>query len=382
MTLEPPTRDLLLADTPFIDVRAEVEFDKGAFPSARSLPILTTDERHRVGKTYKERGQDAAVALGHELVSGAAKEARIAAWCAFKAAHPAARIYCWRGGMRSRIAQDWMAAAGQPIVRVAGGFKALRQVALDEFADAAQRARLFIIGGRTGSNKTGLIRAVPGGVDLEGFAHHRGSSFGRRAEEPPTQIDFEHALCIDVMKKRGAADRGLFLEDEGRCIGSRNIPQNFFEAMRQAPLAIVETPLEARARHILDDYVIGARDEHRAVFGEDGDARYREGLLAALHRIRKRLGPAATQDVHDEMTAALDAQLHGDDPAAHLGWIRLLLTGYYDKMYGYQLDKAQDRIVFRGTFDEVQDWARAQGRATGWTAQDTGDDDGQDKERA
>ena len=67
--------ELLLAGTPFIDVRAEIEFVRGTMPGAVNLPILDTAERERVGTCYKEKGQDAAIALGHRLVNGAVKDA-------------------------------------------------------------------------------------------------------------------------------------------------------------------------------------------------------------------------------------------------------------------------------------------------------------------
>ena len=72
--------DLFMADTAFLDVRAEGEFAKGSFPGATNIPILTDEERHLVGKCYKEEGKDAAVALGHRLVAGETKDRRVAAW--------------------------------------------------------------------------------------------------------------------------------------------------------------------------------------------------------------------------------------------------------------------------------------------------------------
>ena len=50
---------LLLAGTRFIDVRAEIEFARGAIPGAVNLPILTTAEREQVGTCYKRSGQEA-----------------------------------------------------------------------------------------------------------------------------------------------------------------------------------------------------------------------------------------------------------------------------------------------------------------------------------
>ena len=116
-------RQLFLNDTPFIDVRAEVEFAKGAFPTSFNEPILNNDERHRVGTYYKQQGKDQAIALGHQLVCGTTKQRRIDSWCRFARDNPSAHLYCWRGGMRSNLAQQWMRQAGVDIPLIPGGFK-------------------------------------------------------------------------------------------------------------------------------------------------------------------------------------------------------------------------------------------------------------------
>jgi tRNA 2-selenouridine synthase len=35
-----------------------------------------------------------------------------------------------------------------------------------------------------------------------------------------------------------------------------------------------------------------------------------------------------------------------------------LLADYYDPMCDYQLGKQSDQIIFRGSYDEVLEWAR------------------------
>ena len=49
--------ELFLNDTPMMDVRAPVEFEKGAFPNVLNLPLMNDEERHLVGTRYKESGQ-------------------------------------------------------------------------------------------------------------------------------------------------------------------------------------------------------------------------------------------------------------------------------------------------------------------------------------
>jgi tRNA 2-selenouridine synthase len=83
MTESQLMREIFLNNVPLIDVRAEVEFEQGAFPTAFNIPILNTDERHRVGISYKEKGPEEAEKLGHELVSGEERRIRISRWSEF-----------------------------------------------------------------------------------------------------------------------------------------------------------------------------------------------------------------------------------------------------------------------------------------------------------
>ncbi len=64
-------RELFLDDIPLMDVRAPVEYHKGAFPNTVNRPLMNDIERQKVGTSYKQHGQQAAIALGHELVCGA-----------------------------------------------------------------------------------------------------------------------------------------------------------------------------------------------------------------------------------------------------------------------------------------------------------------------
>ena len=116
-------RQLLLDDTPMIDVRAPIEFASGALPFAANLPLMADEERHQVGICYKEQGQQAAIELGHQLVSGDLKAQRVKAWQDFMAANPNAVLYCARGGLRSQLSQEWLAEAGIECPKVEGGYK-------------------------------------------------------------------------------------------------------------------------------------------------------------------------------------------------------------------------------------------------------------------
>ena len=60
MSAPPGLTELLARRGPFIDLRAPSEFAAGAVPGAVNLPLLTDEERHRIGLTYKTEGQAAA----------------------------------------------------------------------------------------------------------------------------------------------------------------------------------------------------------------------------------------------------------------------------------------------------------------------------------
>ena len=87
-----------------LDVRAPVEFAKGMIPGTRNGPILNNAERHQVGIIYREDGQAAAIALGHQLVEPV-WEARVEEWLTFLRSGSTPLLYCWRGGLRSETAQ-------------------------------------------------------------------------------------------------------------------------------------------------------------------------------------------------------------------------------------------------------------------------------------
>ena len=148
---------LFLEDRPFIDTRAPIEFQRGSFPSAVNIPLMSDDEREQVGVCYKEQGEQAAVALGHQLVSGNAKEERVAAWIEHVKRHENAALFCFRGGLRSKTVQSWLATSGYQVPLVNGGYKALRSFLLTSLEECLSELNLVVIGGRTGVAKTALL---------------------------------------------------------------------------------------------------------------------------------------------------------------------------------------------------------------------------------
>jgi len=352
-------RAIFLDDIPLIDTRAPIEFDHGAFPNSTSLPLMTTEERVEVGTCYKRQGQEAAIRLGHQLVSGVVKEARVAAWVDFARRHPEGYLYCWRGGLRSQICQQWMHEAGCDYPRIRGGYKAMRQFLLREFERICAERPFLLLGGRTGCNKTELIHQWNAAVDLEGLAHHLGSSFGRRPGGQPTQLGFENALAVELLKRdqrRLQPGQPILLEDEGHLIGRCALPLSLKHSMEQAPLVVLEVTLEERAEHTFRHYILERlREWQQHLGGNAGFEAFAEDLTQSMYRIRKRLGGVRYREAAGLLQRALNAHRAGN-PDLHWDWILMLLVDYYDPMYDHQLAKRRERIRFSGDRDAVQQY--------------------------
>jgi len=361
MTKRPDTDDyraLFLSPTPMMDMRAPSEFARGAFPSALNLPLMSDDERAQVGLCYKQRGQKAAIELGHQLVSGDVKAQRLAQWIEFAQRHPQGYLYCFRGGLRSQTVQQWLREAGIDYPLVLGGYKAMRRFLLEELERSIERASFVLISGKTGAGKTRVLDHLARAVDLEGLANHRGSTFGQLPTPQPSQIDFENGLSIALLRLLAKGSGPIFIEDEGRLIGRLSLPESLREKMRVAPIASVEQRLEERIDVIIEDYVVDLGRRYTLQFAEEGPMRHSEKLLNDLDKIRRRLGGELHREVRDLITAAFARQWLHNDFSAHRPWIELLLLQYYDPMYKYQLSKREGKEVYFGTRREVISWCR------------------------
>lgn len=347
-------QSILLESTGLLDVRAPLEFHQGAFPSAVNYPLLNDEERHQVGICYKNKGQQQAIKFGHQLVQGETKQQRIKQWVQYTEGQNNPYLYCFRGGLRSKITQQWLHEAGIDIPRVTGGYKALRQYLINQLNSACDNFSFVLLGGLTGCRKTQLIKQLPYGIDLEGAAHHRGSSFGAHADAQSSQINFEHRLALDFLQAYQHAHSTIALEDESRFIGSVDIPKNIFSKMRAAALVVVENKLEMRAQQLLQEYVLDMELEFNALYHDPEDAfdRFSDYLLNSLTRIHKRLGTQRWKIIEKNMRQALRSHKNQRQVQSHLSWITPLLNDYYDPMYKSQLLKRSESVIYTGNYHD------------------------------
>lgn len=337
-----------------IDVRSEGEFEKAHFDNTVNIPILSDAHRHEVGLTYKHEGSAAAQVLGHQLVSGDYKEEMIRRWCELIKSRPgqAALIFCWRGGLRSRLSQDWVYQNGCEVMRVEGGYKALRHEALKVLENPAP---FVVLSGMTGAGKTRLLHQLDSYVDIEGIARHRGSAFGWHfGASQPQQASFENQLALAFYRASG----NYVLEDESPNIGRCHLPDHIYALMAEAPMVMIDTPVRLRALEIYGEYI--QAPQAGGVLLEDLENRF----LQNMEKIRNRLGGLECEHIKGLLKTAFACDAAGADSVeAHLDWIARLLSVYYDKRYLYALSRKSRPTLFKGSWQECLDFLKARQHA-------------------
>jgi tRNA 2-selenouridine synthase len=352
-TLSSDFKSLVLSKIPLIDVRAPIEFNKGSFPNAINLPLLTDEERHLIGIKHKHSGKKEAIALGHKIVTGEVKKTRIKAWLDFKKEKKDALLYCFRGGQRSKIVQEWISDYYPDIVRLEGGYKAFRSYLMNEIDNSPKYFKAIILGGYTGSGKTILLNKIENSIDLEGIANHRGSSFGRKITQQPAQIDFENSLAYKLIQKVDKGFDYLLFEDEGKYIGSVSIPKNLAEYLSKASMIVLETSFEERIDITFDEYILKAQLNYKKEFEDDYLNLWCNDIKTSMVKIQKRLGHMRYKVLSQLFNDAITEQKENKSLEKHKQWITYLLKEYYDPMYEYQLKKNKERIMFKGTSSDI-----------------------------
>jgi tRNA 2-selenouridine synthase len=256
-----------------LDARAPSEYRKGHIPGAISFPLFTDDERAQVGTAYKQKGPDQAMLLGLDLVGPKLADFIRKA----KQLNPKKlpfRMYCFRGGERSKSLAWLLEKGGFEVTLLQGGYKAYRHEIRRAFQEPQ---KIMILSGCTGAGKTRLLLAMAERgeqiVDLEALASHRGSAFGGYHQPPELNTEMFHNLIHGVWSK---LDRGrtAWIEDEGRTLGRLLVPEEVWGQMRVAPVIFLDIPQEERVKLLVEEY-----------------ADYDDTLLrSSIDRIAKRLG--------------------------------------------------------------------------------------------
>lgn len=239
-----------------IDVRTPAEYAEDHIPGAINCPVLSNEERVRVGTLYKQVSPFEAKKVGAALIAiNIAHHLQERFHDRPKEWRPL--IYCWRGGQRSGAMQIIFRQIGWRADKLEDGYKAYRRQVLDALETIPSRFNYQVLCGPTGSAKSRVLQAIgrQGGqiLDLEALAAHKGSVLGPLpGEDQPAQKSFETALWQQFQALDPA--RPVYVEAESRTIGRLRLPTALVDAMRGGACLQIAASLTARMDYLLRDY--------------------------------------------------------------------------------------------------------------------------------
>jgi len=302
---------------PLIDVRSPSEYYKGHMPNSINIPLFDNDERSIIGTIYKKEGRKKAVIEGLKFFE---KKMELLLDNLFMSIDSYKtitnknnnelfiRIYCSRGGMRSQSIAWLLEKYKLNPITLKGGYKIYRRWVLDSFSN---KLNIVVIGGKTGTGKTRLLSLLEKykyqTIDLEGFACHRGSTFGGLGmKEQPSNEQFENKIAEKLNTFKVYND--IFVEAESANIGKCKIPHEFFNQMKTSRrIEILRSELN-RLDELIETYSVFKKED----------------LQESVLRIKKRLGPQRTK-------LALES-INNEN------WelVCRSVLDYYDKCYEYE----------------------------------------------
>jgi len=193
-------------------------------------------------------------------------------------------------------------------ITLKGGYKIYRRWVLDSFS---KKLNIVVIGGKTGTGKTRLLSLLEKykyqTIDLEGFACHRGSTFGGLGmKEQPTNEQFENKIAEKLYSFKFS--NNIFVEAESANIGKCKIPHEFFNQMKNSKRIEIIKSESNRLDELIDTYSVFKKEE----------------LQESVLRIKKRLGPQRTKIALDSIN--------------NERWdlVCKSVLDYYDKCYEYE----------------------------------------------
>lgn len=301
---------------PVVDVRSPGEFSKGRIPCANNIPLFSNSERAVVGTAYVQESREKAIEIGYEIVTPKLKY--FITKSEALAPNKAIVVHCWRGGMRSQSFAKHLHENGfEKVYIIEGGYKAFRNYVLSFFQ---QSFKLNILGGYTGSGKTGILKELKRRgeqvIDMEALAHHKGSAFGAINEsDQPSVEQFENDLFNEWRMLRQSEH--VWLEDESHRIGYVRIPKDLFAQIREQQVYFLDIPIEERAKLLVEQY-----------------SNCEKSLLAdAINGISRRLGGLRTKQALEYLEKN------------NFYEVALIALKYYDKAYAKGVGmRNQDKV--------------------------------------
>ena len=239
-----------------LDARSPGEFAEDHLPGATSCPVLSDEQRVRVGTLYKQVSAFEAKKVGAALVARNIAD-HIERDFIDQPKNWRPLVYCWRGGKRSGAFAHILREIGWDAHRLDGGYKAWRRHVIDSLAELPQRLSFKVISGPTGSAKSRILEALAQQgaqiLHLEELAAHKGSVLGNLPDAPqPAQKMFESRLLAALSPLDPA--RPVYVEAESRRIGMLQVPDAIIAVIRAAPCVRIDASRPARADFLMRDY--------------------------------------------------------------------------------------------------------------------------------
>lgn len=307
-------KDLLLyQDYCLIDVRTPTEYAQGSIPGSINIPLFDEKEQERIGRVYA-RNHKAAFFLAMDIASP-----KIPKFLRRINRHSQGKpllVYCWRGGMRSHASVTLLGMVGIEAAQLRGGYHQYRKHIYQALRNYQLKPQVILLKGKSGTGKTEILRLLAQRgypvLDLEGFARHRGSSFGSvPGENPRCQKDFDALLLGKLQELQHSPC--ILLEGESKRIGNICLPDFLFAAMKQAPVIEVTGSPAARRDRILAEYT----------------PKTPRGRVEAYYSLYRLQGVLSRMRLA-ELRQHLDQQ---DYPA----FVELILRQHYDRLYEHKL---------------------------------------------
>jgi tRNA 2-selenouridine synthase len=324
-TLDTLSPSALGAFDTVIDVRSPAEFAEDHLPGAISLPVMSNDERARVGTMYVQDSAFKARKLGAAIVARNAAQ-HLETELADKDGSWQPLVYCWRGGQRSGSFASILSQIGWRAALLNGGYRSYRRLIVRALYEDPLPHHFVLLDGNTGSGKTAILQELARGgaqvLDLEGLAEHRGSLLGATDLEQPAQKMFESRVSAALAGFDPA--RPVIAEAESSKIGERLIPASLWKSMQRAPRIDVAASLPARADFLALDYADVLADPSR--------------MAARLDKLRPFCG-------HAQVAHWLDMLQAGD----HVQLAAELMAQHYDP--GYARSRKARRHEVLGRFE-------------------------------
>ncbi len=298
---------LLEKDIILLDTRTPKEFQEDHLPNAINLPILSDEERAVVGTIYKQVSQEKAIEQGIEFFSKKMPEF-MKETAKYKADNII--VYCWRGGMRSRIVVSLLESFGYNVRQLSGGYKSYRAYVKEKLYHYQIKPRFVVLWGLTCTGKTQLLQQFQHSLDLEGLAQHRGSLYGAIGLQPRSQKMFENLMLqrLDQLHQ----EKFILVEGESRRIGDVIIPDVVWKAMQQGIHLRVTRSIDRRAEEAAKEYITSEEDVQK------------------IKEITLSLSRVISNNQKQEIAFLLDHKKYVDA-------IKILLEFYYDPLYSNTL---------------------------------------------